>query len=205
MSEPPCVFKVGDRVVLPWLGPDQPEAVVTSINVLPGYPSCLTVSVAYAAGKQLTLGPACLRPASEKADLPAPTGQLSVPVALFGHPQPHPGPLLEPDWEEDELSEAALAEAVADWECAVDCVASGYNYRLDFDEYDHDLFNRECVHALLAGFERTQQPVPESLAQRIAVADRRFMELTVACDFVKNARDYDPTAFWYYFRWPRAL
>lgn len=39
MSEPPCVFKVGDRVVLPWLGPDQPEAVVTSINVLPGYPS----------------------------------------------------------------------------------------------------------------------------------------------------------------------
>lgn len=205
MSEEEFPFKVGDKVVLPWLGPDQPEAVVTSINTLQTAPPVCTVSVVYEAGKELTLGPACLRPAREKAGLPAPKGLSPESIALFGHPQPHPGPLLEPDWEEDELSEAALAEAIADWEGAVDCVASGYNYRQDFDEYDYDLFKRECVHALLTSFERMKQPVPEALTRRIAEADRRFRDLTAECDFVKSAQDYDPTAFWYYFRWPRNL
>jgi hypothetical protein len=205
MSEEEIPFKVGDKVVLPWLGPDQPEAVVTAISALQTSPSICLVDVVYEAGKELSLGSACLRPASEKAGLPAAKGLSPDSIALFGHPQPHPGPLLEPDWKDDELSEAALVEAVADWEGAVDCVASGYNYRQDFDEYDYDLFKRECVHALLTGFEHLKQAVPEALARRIAEADRRFRDLTVECDFVKSAQDYDPTAFWYYFRWPRNL
>lgn len=205
MSDEKLSFKVGDKVVLPWLGPDQPEAVVTAINTEHTAPPLYTVSVIYEAGKELTLGLACLRPAREKAGLPAPKGLSPESIALFGHPRPHPGPLLAPDWEEDELSEAALGEAVADWEGAVDWVASGYNYRQNFDEYDNDLFKRECVQALLNGFEHMKQPVPEALAQRIAEADRRFRDLTVECDFVKSAQDYDPTAFWHYFRWPRNL
>ncbi len=205
MSEEEFPFKVGDKVVLPWLGPDQPEGVVTGINPLKFWPSICTVSVAFASGKQLTLDPTYLRPASEKAALPVAKWQFSNCGAPFSEAQPHPGPLLEPDWEEDELSEAALVEAVADWEGAVDRVASGYNYLADFDECDYDLFKRECVHALLTGFERMKQPVPEALTRRIAEADRRFRNLTAECDFVKSAQDYDPTAFWYYFRWPRNL
>ena len=49
MSEEEFPFKVGDKVVLPWLGPDQPEGVVTAINTLQTSPSVCTVSVVYEA------------------------------------------------------------------------------------------------------------------------------------------------------------
>jgi hypothetical protein len=203
VSDTPYAFKIGDRVVLTRLGPDQPEGVVTRINGLKTYPWLYTVSVAFESGKDLTLGPACLLPASEKAGLPAATGCVPEPTPPYLHPAPVRAPLLAPDWAEEDLSEAALTEAVGDWERSVGYIESGYDYRNDLEEYQLDLFNRECIHAFVLGFARLKRQLPPHPAKRIASADQRFVDLTVAGDCIWSAQHYDPTAFWYYFRWPR--
>ncbi len=200
MSETPYAFKVGDKVVLTYLGPDQPEGVVTGINALRTYPLLYTVSVAFESGQELAFGPACLHPASEKAVLPVP---LWLPEPQpFAVPTPTRSPQLTLDWEED-ISEAALAEAVADWEHSVGCIESGFDYSEDIEEYQLDIFAREEIHTILLGFASLNMPVSDALATRIASTDRRYLDLTVEGSSIYAAWDHDPMAFWYYFRWPR--
>lgn len=189
MSEEPCPFKIGDRVVLIWQGPDQPEAVVTRINASRTCPTICTISVAYDSGKFLTLCPTSLRPASEKCSMPVARNFQDTYPASFVSSAAR-APILGPDWTPDDLSKSSLAEAVADWERSV--------------EYTLDLFNRECVHAYLHDFERQGLTVPEPLAERIALADQRFIESTSAGSSVYPEWDHDPEAFWYYFRWLRS-
>ena len=203
MTEERHSFKVGDRVVLVRRGPDQPEAVVSSINASRTCPTICTISVTYDSGKVLTLSPTSLRPASEKWCLPATSAYQPALMAQNPQPATPPSPILEPDWEDEDLSEAALAQAVAAWEKSVHDIASGYDYREDIEEYQLDIFNRECVHAILFGLALQKTPVPENLVARIAAADQRFIELTEESHSIWGGWDYDPTAFWYYFRWPR--
>ena len=170
---------------------------MTGISFLPTNPPFRLLNVAFDWGKDLTFGPSCLRPVSEKDGLPAATGRVPEPTPCVSSPR------LTPDWEEEEISEAALAEAVADWERSVGYVESGFDYRDDIEEYQHDVFGRECVHAFLLGFARQNQTIPDDLASRIADADRRFVDLTVEGDCIWSPWNYDRRAFWYYFRWPR--
>lgn len=200
-EQPP--FKVGDRVVMRQLGPDQPEGVVTCINGLKTYPWLYTVQVTFESGKAINVSPVSLRPASEKWSLPATLGRQ--PELMVQNPEPAtpPSPILVPDWEDEDLSEAGLARAVSDWEKSVHYIESGYDYREDIEEYQLDIFNRECVHAILFGLAHKKTPVPENLTARIATADQRFVKLTEESHSIWGCWDYDPTAFWYYFRWPR--
>lgn len=201
MSDAPCAFSIGDKVVLARLGPDQPEGVVTAINALRTCPSICTVSVAFASGKQVTLGPTCLRPASEKSGLPI-TRPVVEPSAPYLPATSVHSPILVPDWEVKDVSEARLAEAVADWERSVGYIESGYDYRNDPEELQLDVFSREVVHAVLLGFASLNMPVPDTLAARIAHADQRYSESTVESASIWGAQDYNPKAFWYYFRRP---
>lgn len=199
MNNEAYAFKVGDKVVLTWLGPDQPDGVVTRINGLKTYPWLYTVSVVLASGKNFTIAPSGLRLASEKASLP-------IKSALFPEKiLPHPATPLagNPTWIPDDISGAALTEAVTDWERVVNGIESGGDYGELTDEYQHDVFKREYIDALLLAFASLKMPVPDDLAARIASADRRFVDSTVASGNVWQAFDYDPTAFWYYYRWPR--
>lgn len=202
MTDEAADFQPGDRVVLINLGPDQPEGVVLERRHLRTYPGCCTFTVAFESGERLVVGPYSLRPASERASMPLRSRYLPEPSLPFASSPEH-RPLLAPDWEIEDLSESALAEAIGDWEKVVGYFESGYDYYSDFDEYDHDMFSRECVHVFLEGFARLAQPLPEALTARLAKADQRFMALTVENHYLKPARDYDPVAFWYYFRWPR--
>ena len=203
MTEEQPPFKVGDRVVMNRLGPDQPEGVVTRINGLKTYPWLYTVQVTFESSEVISVSPVCLRPASEKGSLPV--ASEYQPTLRAQNPQPATprSPILVPEWEDEDLSEAALTQAVAAWEKSVHDVASGYDYREDIEEYQLDIFNRECVHAILFGLAHQKTPVPENLAARIAAADQRFVELTEESHSIWGYWDYDPTAFWYYFRWPR--
>lgn len=203
MSDELYAFKVGDRVVLARLGQGQPEGVVASINAARTLPSLYTVSVAFESGERFSIAPSCLRPASEKANMPVATARVPEPTPPYLGTAQVSTPRLAPDWEEVDLSEVALTTAVADWERSVGYVEAGYDYRKDFDEYQLDLFSRECLHAVLLGFARLKLPLPPHLAKRITCADQRFVDLTVASDCIWRTPDYDPTAFWYYYRWPR--
>lgn len=202
VNDTPCTFRIGDKVVLIWLGPDQPEGVVTRINSSKTYPLLHTVSLTFASGAVLTVGPACLRPASEKASMPLTRRSAQELQPPFLYPAPPRNPIQAPDWKQEDLSESALAEAVTDWERSVGYIEAGFDYTNQIEEYTYDLFNRECIHAFLLGYANQAQPVPGTFAERIAIADRRFIELTAAGDSVYPEWDHDPTAFWYYFRWP---
>ncbi len=203
MTEEQPPFKVGDRVVMARLGPDQPEGVVTRINGLKTYPWLYTVQVTFESSKVITVSPSSLRPASEKGRLPVASAYQPALMAQNRQPATPPSPILVPDWEEEDVSEAGLARAVADWEKSVHYIESGYDYREDIEEYQLDIYNRECVHAILFGLAHQKVPVPENLVARIAAADQRFIKLTEESHSIWGGWDYDPTAFWYYFRWPR--
>lgn len=204
MSDELYAFKVGDRVVLAHLGPDQPEGVVTGINAARTFPSLYTVSVVFEPGKAFCIAPSGLRPASEKAGLPIARPVVEPTPPFFTTPCVS-SPILAPEWGGEDISEAALAKAVEDWERSVNHIESGFDYREDIEEFQLDVFAREEVHGILLGFARLNTPVPDALAARIANADQRYLDLTEASDSIWGAWDYDPTAFWYYFRWPRAL
>ncbi len=201
MSDAPYAFKVGDRVVLTWLGPDQPEGEVTRINGLKTYPWLYSVTLTFRTGKVITIGPSSLRLSSDRAGLPINPGRPPEPTPPY-YPAPARSPLLAPDWEAEDVTEAALAEAVTDWERSVRDIEGDYDCGNAEEELQLDVINREWIHAILLGFSCLNLPVPEDLASRIASADQRFIESTEASHCLWSDQDYDPTAFWYYFRWP---
>lgn len=203
MSDELYAFKVGDRVVLARLGPDQPEGVVTGINAARTFPSLYTVSVVFEPGKAFCIAPSGLRPASEKAGLPI-VRPVVEPTLPFSTTPCVRSPILAPEWDAENISEAALAKAVEDWERSVKYIESGFDYREDIEEYQLDVFAREEVHGILLGFASLNMSVPDALAARIASADQRYLDLTEASHSIWGAWDYNPTAFWYYFRWPRS-
>jgi hypothetical protein len=66
MSGELYAFKVGDRVVLACLGPDQSEGVVTRINAARTFPSFYTVSVVFEPGKAFASHPAAFEQPAKK-------------------------------------------------------------------------------------------------------------------------------------------
>jgi hypothetical protein len=109
---------------------------------------------------------------------------------------PHePKPLCEPE----EATLENLEFDVACWEQAVRTFEAGFDCS---EEYTHDLFFRQCLHATLNGFARRGISVPSDLRGRIDAADRRFIELTreTAHGVWGGPCRYDPGVFWYYYR-----
>lgn len=95
-----------------------------------------------------------------------------------------------------------LEDAVSRWERSVNYFGTGFDCA---EEYTHDLFERECLHGVLNGFACQSLAVPDALKERVATADKRFVELTreVEHDVWGSSRHYDKEIFWYYYRWPR--
>ncbi len=110
-------------------------------------------------------------------------------------PEPEPEPVANPE----ESTLPKLEEAITDWAEMVDYFASG---RFCEDEYTHDVMYRQSVHALLNGFQRLNLSVPDYLRRRLDAADQHFMDISAACACVWGHGEYDPVAFWYYYRYP---
>lgn len=98
-----------------------------------------------------------------------------------------PEPVCKPEdatLENLEFDVAWWGKAVRTFEAGFDCL----------EEYTHDLYSRECLHATLNGLASRGLAVPDMLKARIDAADKRFIELTFEI--------YDKSIFWYYYRWP---
>lgn len=100
--------------------------------------------------------------------------------------------------DEDVTLENLEAE-VTGWERSVRFFEAGFDC---MEEYTHDLFFRECLHSALNGFARLGRAVPDALQERIAAADKRFVELTreVEHDVWGGSCDCDNEVYWYYYR-----
>jgi len=93
-----------------------------------------------------------------------------------------------------------IEDAVADWEEAVRWIVKGWDC---IEEYTHDLFARETLDKDLADYG--DRELPDELRQRIVRADQTFRELTDESNRCVwgDASKYDPTRYWYYYRWQR--
>ena len=190
-------FKVGDTVFLGGM-------LHTCGEVLRVHPTIGVLLVAWKKGGQtnISVNHPGLRFATEadKQGLTQPTYPLNK-AAIWGATPSSWPPKLEPEpvANPEESTLPKLEKAIADWAEMVDYFATG---RFCEAEYTHDVMCRESVHALLNGFQRLNLPVPEHLRRHLDAADQHFMDISAACACVWVRGEYDPVAFWYYFRYP---
>jgi len=101
------------------------------------------------------------------------------------------------DPEQDQ--ENRLRLALADWELAVDVIASSPGMN-DVD-YHHEVFSRDCLLDEL----RTYQGTPaQELMDRLRSADDRYRQVTIDADYsiCNNNRDlnHQSSDYWFYYR-----
>jgi hypothetical protein len=88
------------------------------------------------------------------------------------------------------------------WEEAIEWIAKGWDCS---DEYTMGVSNREELQFVLDEFEQNGWIIPEFLQNRLAEADKKFINCTEdseLCVWGRDDKQYNKVRHWYYFRWP---
>lgn len=104
-----------------------------------------------------------------------------------------------------EITLAQIEASIGAWGATVDYYAQGFDTD---DDFHHEVFCRYGIACAFLYFQNTKQTLPETLLQRLAEIDQRFIEITFESDHCwMNARElyYDKADYWYLYRYPHTM